>query len=50
MLVGAYSHEGGTHAQRQVLGFIYLLIFGGKYFILVFLELFTNVEVVKYIH
>jgi hypothetical protein len=39
-----------TRAQRQVLVFIYLLIFGGKSFILVFPELLTNVEVVKYIH
>jgi hypothetical protein len=39
MLVGAYSHEGGTRAQRQVLGFVYLLIFDGKCFILGFPEL-----------
>jgi hypothetical protein len=26
MLVGAHSHEGGTGAQRQVLGIIYLLM------------------------
>jgi hypothetical protein len=36
MLVGAHSHEGGTRAQRQVLGFIHLLIFGGKCFTVLF--------------
>jgi hypothetical protein len=47
MLVGAHSYEGGTRAQHQVLGFVYLLIFGGNCFILVFPELLTNVEFVK---